>query len=122
MKPQLPALIEKYVRATNSHDAASFINLFADNAVVQDINREFQGTAAIKAWSEREIFDVRVTLEIIDFANRDGETIITAKVDGTFDRTGLPDPLILVHDFAVKDDKIIRLRIALPTADETKGN
>jgi hypothetical protein len=122
MKPELPTLIEKYIRATNSHDAASFIGHFADNAVVQDINREFRGTAAIKEWSDHEIFDARVTLEVTDFASRDGEAIVTTKVDGTFDRTGLPDPLILVHYFAVKDDKIVRLRIALPTADESKGS
>jgi hypothetical protein len=119
MKPQVPTLIESYVRATNSHDAASFLSLFADSAVVQDINREFRGTDSIKAWSDREIFDVRVTLEVIDFTSRDGEAIVTAEVDGTFDRTGLPDPLILVHYFAVKDDKIVRLRIVL--LDEKKG-
>jgi hypothetical protein len=77
---------------------------------VQDIGREFRGTTAIKEWSDRQIFDVDVTLDVIDFANCDDEAIITAKVDGTLDRTGLPDPLILVHYFAVKDDKIVRLR------------
>jgi hypothetical protein len=118
MKPQLPPLIEKYVRATTSHDPASFVSLFAADAVVDDIGREFRGAAAIKTWSDREIFDVQVT--VVDFANRDGEAIITAKVDGTFDRTGLPDPLILVHYLAVKDDKIVRLRCRL--ADEKKGN
>lgn len=121
MKPQLPPLIESYVRATNSHDSASFIDHFADSAVVQDINREFRGSAAIKAWSDREIFEARVTLDVVDFADRGGEAIVAAKVDGTFDRTGLPDPLLLVHYFTVKDDKIVRLRIALPTADESKG-
>ena len=116
MKPQLPPTIEKYVRAINSHDAASFVSLFADNAVVQDIGREFKGTPAIKAWSDREIFDVQVTLDAIEFATRDGEAIITAKVDGTFDRTGLPDPLFIAHHFAIEDDKIVRLRCQL--ADE----
>jgi hypothetical protein len=116
MKPGLPTLIEEYIRAVNSHDVASYISLFADNAVVQDINREFRGAAAIKAWSDREIFDVTVTLEVIDFANRDGEAVITAKVDGTFDRTGLPDPLFIAHYFAIKNDKIVRLRCQL--ADE----
>lgn len=121
MKPELPALIERYVRATNSRDAASFISHFADNALVQDIEREFRGVAAIKEWSDREIFDVQVTLDVIDFANRDGEAIVTAKVDGAFDRTGLPDPLILVHYFSVQNDKIVRLRISLPTSDNTNG-
>src|SRR5262249_16039686 len=102
------------------HDAALFISLFADNAVVDDIGREFCGPADSKAWSDREVFGVQVTLEVIDIANHDGETIITAKVDGTFDRTGLPDPLILVHYLAFEDNKIVRLRCRL--ADKKKGN
>src|SRR5438105_135619 len=120
MKPKLPRIVDAYVRAINDHDAAAFITLFADDAVVDDIGREFRGTAAIKAWSDREIFDVQDTLEVNDLAKRDSEAIITAKVDGTFDRTGLPDPLILVHYLAVKDDKIVRLRCRL--ADEKKDN
>src|SRR5438034_6194047 len=119
MKPQLPRIVEAYVRATNNHDAPAFIALFADDAVVDDVGREFRGLDAIKAWSDREIFDVRVTLDVIDCTNRDGETVITAKVDGTFDRTGLPDPLILVHRIKVKDDKIVRLQCRL--ADEKKS-
>jgi len=113
MKPQLPRIVEAYVRATNNHDAPAFIALFADDAVVDDIGREFRGLDAIKAWSDREIFDVQVTLEVIDSANRDGETIITAKADGTFNRAGLPDPLILAHHIVVKGGKIAQLRCRL---------
>src|SRR5438132_2828665 len=90
MKPQLPQIVEAYVRATNNHDAPAFIALFADDAVVDDIGREFRGLDAIKAWSDREIFDAQVTLDIIDTAYQDGEIVVTAKADGTFDRTGLP--------------------------------
>jgi hypothetical protein len=35
---------------------------------------------------------------------------VTAKVDGTFDRTGLPDPLVLSHHITVKEGKIAMLR------------
>jgi hypothetical protein len=113
MRPQLPRVVEAYIRTINDHDPDAFIALFANDALVEDIGREFRGLAAIKAWSDREIFDVRVTLEVSDAANRDGETVITAKVDGTFDRTGLPNPLILVHHIVSKDDKIVRLRCRL---------
>lgn len=118
MTPHLPQLVEDYVRATNDHNAASFMSLFAEDAVVDDIGRQFRGTAAIKGWSDREVFDVGVTLDVINFANRDGEAVITAKVDGTFDRTGLPDPVILALSLAAKDGKIVRLRCRL--ADERK--
>jgi hypothetical protein len=33
-----------------------------------------------------------VTLEVTAVAAKGGETIVTTKVDGNFDRTGLPDP------------------------------
>jgi hypothetical protein len=73
---------------------------------VSDVGREFRGTAAIKEWSDREIFGVNVTLDVIEVAERDGQTVVTSKVDGTFDRTGLPYPLLLSHYFTVKGDKI----------------
>jgi hypothetical protein len=113
MTTQLPQTIAAYVQTINDHDAAAFIALFDDDAVVNDVGRQFRGRAAIKAWSDREIMDARVTLEVLDVADRDGETVITSKVDGNFDRTGLPDPLILEHDLTVQSDKIVRLKCRL---------
>jgi hypothetical protein len=113
MTTHLPQTVAAYIRAINNHDAAAFIALFPDGAVVNDVGREFRGPAAIKAWSDREIFDARVTLEVIDVADRDGETVVTAKVDGNFDRTGLPDPLILNHHITVEGDKIVGLTCRL---------
>ena len=113
MTTPLPQTVAAYLRAINNHDAAAFIALFADGAVVNDVGREFRGPAAIKAWSDREIFGARVTLEVIDVADRDGETVVTAKVDGNFDRTGLPDPLILNHHITVEGDKIVGLTCRL---------
>ena len=52
------------------------------------------GLDAIGAWADSDIFAPNVTLEVIHFTDRDGETVITTKVDGNFDRTGLPDPVI----------------------------
>jgi hypothetical protein len=40
------------------------------------------GTATIKQWSDREIIGDKVSLDVIDVVQRDGETIVTAKVDG----------------------------------------
>lgn len=30
-------------------------------------------------------------------------------MDGLYDKTGLPDPLVLTHYFTVRDDRIVRL-------------
>jgi SnoaL-like protein len=102
MTAKLPLIAAAYVRSINEHDAARFIALFADSAVVNDIGREFRGLAAIKAWSEKEIFAPLVTLEVIGVADQGGETVLTTRVEGNFDRTGLPDPVIINH--AIKAD------------------
>ena len=80
---------------------------------MNDVGREFRGHAAIKAWSDREIFDAKVTLEVMDAADHDGETVVTTKVDGNFDRTGLPDPVVINHHVTVEGDKIVGLTCRL---------
>jgi hypothetical protein len=36
---------------------------------------------------------------------------VTVRIDGTFDRTGLPNPLVMTHEFGVVEGKIADLRI-----------
>jgi hypothetical protein len=112
MKP-LPPTAAAYVRSINDHDPAAFLALFADGAVVNDAGREFRGRPAIKAWSDREIFDAHVTLEPLGAVDRDAETLVTTRVDGNFDRTGLPDPVIINHHITVEGGKIVGLTCRL---------
>jgi ketosteroid isomerase-like protein len=113
MTAQLSAPANAYVQAINKHDAAAFRSLFTNDAVVDDAGREFRGLDAIKDWSDREIFAADVTLDVIDETERDGEAVITTKVDGNFDRTGLPDPVIITHRIARAGDKIAALTCRL---------
>ena len=113
LTPELSGTAAAYVRATNDHDPAAFIACFSADAIVNDAGREMRGTAAIKAWSDREIMDARVTLEVLDVADAGGEVTITTKVDGNFDRTGLPDPVIIDHHLVVEGEKIVRLTCRL---------
>ena len=112
----LPKPVETYVRGVNGRDVDAFESIFADQAVVKDVGREIRGLAAIKEWGEREIFAVNVTLEVMKAVERDEQTIVTVKVDGTFDRTGLPDPLIMEHCFRVAGGKITALTCRLAGA------
>ena len=41
------------------------------------------------------------------------ETIVTTKVDGSYDKTYIPDPLFLDHHFIVRDNKIDTLMIQM---------
>jgi hypothetical protein len=106
---KLPRSVEAYIRAINAGNAAELHSNFAHDAVVKDVGREFRGTAAIKEWADREIFAVNVTLEVMGVTERDGQTVVTVKIEGTFDRTGLPDPLLMDHCFMVVGGKIATL-------------
>ena len=113
---ELPKPIEDYVHAINACDERTFAASFNREAVVKDIGREICGIAAITEWAKREIFAVNVSLDLMNAVERDGQAIITVKVDGTFDRTGLPDPLLMEHCITLVDDKIASLicRLARP--------
>ncbi len=110
---KLPNPIEAFIRAINVRDANAFSCCFSPDAVVKDFGREICGTKAIQEWGEREVFAVNVTLEVMSAAERAGQTIVTVKVDGTFDRTGLPNPLIMEHCYKVTADKITELTCQL---------
>lgn len=117
MTTTLPETAAAYVRTTNNNDPAGFIACFSESAIVHDAGREFRGIAAIKNWSDHEIFGASVTLEVLDVVDRDGETVISTRVDGTFDKTGLPDPLVLDHHIKVEGGKIVGLACRLASDD-----
>lgn len=109
----LPEPIQNYLRAIHAADAAAFQACFAPEAVVRDIGREMRGREAITEWARQEIFAVNVTLEVLGAAEAGGQVLVTVKVDGTFDRTGLPDPLVMDHGFTIADDQITALTCRL---------
>jgi hypothetical protein len=114
---KLPEPFETYLQAINLGDAAALQSSFADDAVVKDVGQEFRGTAAIKEWAKREIFGANVALEVIEAVERDGQFILTVKVDGTFPRTGLPDPLVMDHCFTTAGGKIVALTCRLGSSE-----
>jgi hypothetical protein len=57
------------------------------------------------------IFGAHVHFDVLDVTERQGRTIVRVKIEGTFDRTGLPDPLVMKHEFKVAEGKIAELRI-----------
>ena len=113
MTSLLPPIAADYVTSINDHDPAAFHALFAEDAVVNDNGREFRSLAAIKEWSSREIFDADVTLEVLDVLDEDNQVTVRTKVDGNFDRTGLPNPVIIDHRLKVQGGKIADLTCRL---------
>ena len=103
--------IVTYLRAVNTGAPDEFATSFADDAVVVDVNRELRGLNAIADWARTDIFGAHVHFDVLDVSERRERTIVTVKIDGTFDRTGLPDPLVMNHEFKVAEEKITELRI-----------
>ena len=103
--------VAQYLRAVNAGAPDEFRASFADEAVVVDVNRELSGLDAITEWAGADIFGAHVHFDVLNVTERQGRTIVTLKVDGTFDRTGLPDPLVMDHEFKLAEGKIAELRI-----------
>ena len=113
MTKKLPGLAADYIRTTNGNDPAGFIAMFDKDAVVDDAGRIIRGRDAIREWAASDIFAAKVNFDALDASEHKGGVTITARVDGTFDRTGLPDPLIMTFEIAVRSGKIINLTCRL---------
>jgi hypothetical protein len=51
----------------------------------------------------------KVTLEVTEVVDHHDETIVRGRYDGEYDKTNIPDELILTNYFTVRDGKIVSL-------------
>jgi hypothetical protein len=105
-----PQVIVDHIASYRDHE---FMTTLAPDALVNDIQREFLGHPAIRAWAEREILGDNVTLEIGEAFAQAGNTIVRFRVEGNFDRSKLPNSLILTcyYYFTEQNGRIIQLII-----------
>ena len=108
---KLGGVVAEYVAAVNAFDADAVVATFAEDALVNDVRREFWGQDAIRRWVREEIVGDRVTVEPIDVIEHHGQTILRGRYDGEYDKTNLPDELILTSYFTVRDGRIVTLII-----------
>src|SRR6266704_2903419 len=121
MSITLPAPVQGYLAASNAFDGDALIAWFADDALVNDTRREFWGKDAIRAWLDREIIGDKVTTSPTATAEHYGEVIVHAVTDGEYDKTGLPDPLVLTYYFTVRDDRRPQHARRLPRSGPVRG-
>jgi hypothetical protein len=107
----LPPLVATFVEATNSADLERLVTTFADDALVNDQLRDYWGRLAIREWAARDIIGECLTMDVTTVVEHHGNFIVTANVDGTFDKRGLPDPLVLAFYFTLHADQIAQLII-----------
>jgi ketosteroid isomerase-like protein len=111
VKLDLPQPIAQFIKGMNKFDADAMLGSFADDALVNDQQREHAGKTAIRNWADHEIVGDKVTMYVTETVPHAGGVGVLAKVTGEYDKTSLPDPLTLRFYFTVADDKITQLII-----------
>ncbi|AFH62769.1 nuclear transport factor 2 family protein [Paenibacillus caseinilyticus] len=114
----LPQVIEEFIAASNKPDPEAYVDCFSEDAMVLDEGKEWVGKTAIKKWSDEHHFGANVTLDPQKYRQHEAETMVVFKVDGDFDKTGLPNPLYLDFYFHIRNHKINQLVIQLSEGPE----
>ena len=107
----LPAIVAEHINAVNAFDTDRIVNTFTPDAYVNDNRREIWGTDAIRAFVAKEFVGDHVTMDVREVIDHYGDIIVRAKYDGTYDKTNLPDELIMTSYFGIRDGKIISLAV-----------
>ena len=108
---KLTGVVAEHIRAVNDFDADAVVATFADDAYVNDARREIRGIDAIRAWVKKEMVGDSVTIEPVEVLDHYGDTIVRGRYDGTYDKSNLPDELIMSNYFSVRDGKIVSLAV-----------
>jgi hypothetical protein len=111
MTTSLPPVVADYLTAVNAHDLDAMAAAFAPDAYVNDARREINGIDAIRRWAEKEMVGDRVTMEPLEVVDHYGQTIVRSRYDGTYDKTNLPDELVMSDYFSILDGKIVSLTV-----------
>ena len=108
---ELPPIVVEHIAAVNAFDTDRIVNTFARDAYVNDNQREIWGAEAIRKFMDKEIVGYHVTMEVREVIGHYGDIIVRARWDGTYDKTNLPDELVVTSYFAIRDGKITSLAI-----------
>jgi hypothetical protein len=108
---ELTGVIATHIGAVNAFDLEGVVATFAPDAYVNDARREINGIDAIRAWAAKEMIGDHVTMEVREVIDHYGDTIVRARYDGTYDKTNLPDELVMTNYFSVRDNKIVSLAV-----------
>jgi SnoaL-like domain len=108
---ELPPVVAEHFAAVNAFDTDRIVATFAPGAYVNDNRREIWGAGAIRKFIGAEIVADHVTMQVREVIDHYGDIIVRARWDGSYDKTGLPDELVVTSYFAVRDGKITSLAI-----------
>ena len=111
MTTEPPAIIAEYLAAVNDFDTDRIVATFAPDAYVNDNRREIWGTESIRAFMAKEFVGDHVTMEVREVVDHYGDILVRARFDGTYDKTNLPDELVMTSYFGIREGRIISLTV-----------
>jgi MFS family permease len=107
----LPPIVAEHIDAVNAFDANRIMATFAPDAYVNDARREIWGTEAISKFVAKEFVGDHVTMEVREVIDHYGDILVRARYDGTYDKTNLPDELVMTSYFGLREGKITSLTV-----------
>jgi hypothetical protein len=108
---EVPAIVAEHIAAVNAFDTERIVATFAPGAYVNDNRREIWGTEAVRKFLAKEFVGDRVTMEVREVIDHYGDIIVRARYDGDYDKSNLPDELVMSSYFAIRDGKIVSLTV-----------
>lgn len=106
MPIDLPKPIAAYFEA-DKRGADALAQCFTDDAVVKDEGRTWTGPAEIERWKAEAAARYSYVSEPLSIAEKDGKTIVTSRVTGTFPGS----PINLRYIFRLDGSRIAALEI-----------
>ena len=89
-------------------DLSAYVRMRCDPVMMAELGGPLP-REAIRRWVAREIVGDRVTVAVTEVLDNHGDTIVRGRYDGDYDKTNLPDELILTNYFTIRDGKIVTL-------------
>jgi hypothetical protein len=114
----LSGVVAEHVAAVNAFDEEAIVTTFAADALVNDAHREFWGTDSIRSWVAKELVADHVSIEVTEVIHHHGQLVVRGRYDGDFDKTDLPEELILTNYFSVSEGRIASLIVIRNTSIE----
>jgi hypothetical protein len=108
---ELTGIVAEHIAAVNAFDTDRIVATFAPDAYVNDARREIRGIDAIRSFVAKEFVGDHVTMEVREVLNHYGDIIVRARYDGTYDKSNLPEELVMTSYFSVRDGKIVSLAV-----------
>lgn len=108
MSLHFPPSVAGYFAADKT-DVDALVRCFADDAVVRDEGRTYDGLAAIRKWKEETSTKYQYTSEPLSCTEAEGGVVVTSRLTGNFPGS----PVDLRYSFQLAGDQIAALEITL---------